>query len=162
MRRSVMIEVKVAGIAMDSSNMPIIILKDEQGKRVLPIWVGLFEAQAILFALEGIISPRPLTHDLLKTIIETVGVSVHGIVINAIQDNTYFAKIELQVNGHLEEIDSRPSDAIALALRTAAPIYVSDPVLSMATMPQTPIDDNEVEAFKDMLKDLKPKDISLL
>ncbi|MBU0700336.1 bifunctional nuclease family protein [bacterium] len=157
-----MIEVKVAGIAMDASNMPIIILKDEHGKRVLPIWVGLFEAQAILFALEGIVSSRPLTHDLLKTIIETTGVVIQGIVINAIQDNTYFAKIEVRVNGHFKEIDCRPSDAIALALRTSSPIYVSDPVLSMATMPQTPIDDNEVQAFKDMLKDLKPKDISLL
>ncbi len=157
-----MIEVKVAGIAMDASNMPIIILKDEHGKRILPIWVGLFEAQAILFAIEGLVPPRPLTHDLLKTIMETMGVVVRGIVINAIQDNTYFAKIEIQGNGHFSEIDCRPSDAIALALRTAAPIYVSDPVLSMATMPQAPIDDNEVQVFKDMLKNIKPKDIGLL
>ena len=157
-----MIEVKVAGIAMDASNMPIIILKDEHGKKVLPIWVGLFEAQAILFALEGLVPPRPLTHDLLKVIIETMGIVVQSVVINMIQDNTYFAKIEIQGNGHFKEIDCRPSDAIALALRTSSPIYVSDPVLSMATMPQAPIDDNEVQVFKNMLKDIKPKDIGLL
>lgn len=155
-----MTEMKVAGVALDTrTNMPIIILKDEEEKRILPIWVGFFEAQAILFGLEGIRLPRPFTHDLLKDVIENLGAKVGKIVINALRDNTYFAKISLILDSTCVEIDSRPSDAIALALRTSSPIYVPDPVLNAATMPQHPIDEEEVARFKEKLKHLKPEDL---
>lgn len=151
----------VSGIAIDTNNMPIIVLKNHDGKKVLPIWVGMFEAQAILFALEGVVPPRPLTHDLLKSIIENMGAGVDRIIINALQNNTYFAKVCLSFNGTSVEVDSRPSDAIALALRTGSPIFVTDHVISTITMPPHPIDDDEVKKFKDELKTLSPKDISL-
>lgn len=151
-----MIEMNVAGVALDTkTNMPIIILKEDGGKKILPIWVGIFEAQSILFALEKVELPRPFTHDLLKSVIESLGAKVERIVINAIKDNTYFAKINLIINGNNVEIDSRPSDAIALALRTSSPIYVYDPVINVATMPPNPIDDEEVKRFKERLKDFK-------
>jgi hypothetical protein len=154
-----MVKVEVAGIVLDSkTNMPIIILKDETGKKILPIWVGLFEAQAILFALEGIKPPRPMTHDLLKNVIETLGATVGSVVINALQENTYFAKVNLRCDGKPMEIDSRPSDAIALALRTSSPIYISEPVLNATLMPSHPIDEEEIKRFKEKLKDLKAGD----
>jgi hypothetical protein len=155
-----MTEMKVAGVALDSkTNMPIVILKDKKGEKILPIWVGLFEAQAILFGLEGIRFPRPFTHDLLKNVIENLGAKVNRIVINALRDNTYFAQISLTVDSSCILVDSRPSDAIALALRTSSPIYVSEPVLNAATMPQRPIDEEEVAKFREKLKDLKPEDL---
>ncbi|MEW5767002.1 MAG: bifunctional nuclease family protein [bacterium] len=155
-----MIEMNVAGIALDAkSSMPIIILRDVKGNRVIPIWVGLFEAQAILFALEGIKPPRPLTHDLLKSVVENLGSRVAKVVINALRDNTYFAQITFALNGKSVEVDSRPSDAIALALRVSAPIYIHDHVLNTATMPGNPIDDREVKAFKEQLKDLTISDL---
>lgn len=155
-----MVEMNVAGVALDSrTNTPIIILKDGEGKKFLPIWVGLFEAQAILFGLEKVELPRPFTHDLLKNVIENLGAKVTKIIINALRDNTYFAQINLLVDSTKVEVDSRPSDAIALAIRTASPIYVPDQVLDAAHMPQQPIDEKEVERFREMLKDLKPGDI---
>lgn len=155
-----MIEMNVAGIALDArSNMPIIILRDVNGKRVLPIWVGLFEAQSILFALEGIKPPRPLTHDLLKSIVENLGSQVAKVVINALRDNTYFAQITFALNGKSVNVDSRPSDAIALALRVSAPIYIHDYVLNTATMPAKPIDDGEVKAFREKLKNFTISDL---
>lgn len=155
-----MVEMQVAGIALDAkNNMPIIILRDRRGNRVLPIWVGLYEAQAILFALEGISPSRPLTHDLLKSVVENLRSEVVKVVINALRDNTYFAQITLGLNGKSVEVDSRPSDAIALALRTSTPIYVLDPVLNSAVMPTNPIDDNEVRLFKEKLKDLTVSDL---
>lgn len=153
-------KMSVSGIAIDTNNMPIIVLKNHDGKKVLPIWVGMFEAQAILFALEGVVPPRPLTHDLLKSIIEKMGAKVDKIIINTLQNNTYFAMVRLSFNETSIDIDSRPSDAIALALRTDSPIFVADHVISTITMPQHPIDDEEVKKFKDELKTLSTKDIS--
>lgn len=147
-------EMRVSGIAVDNNNMPIIVLRNHDGKKILPIWVGIFEAQAILFALEGITPPRPLTHDLLKSVIEGIGAGIDKIIINALQDNTYFAKVYIRFNGTSIDVDSRPSDAIALALRTASPIFVTDPVISTVNMPSHPIDDEEVRKFKDALKNL--------
>ncbi|MEW6607323.1 MAG: bifunctional nuclease family protein [bacterium] len=152
-------QMKVVGIAVDNNNMPIIVLKNEDGQKALPIWVGIFEAQAILFALEGILPPRPLTHDLLKSVIETMGGEVDKIVITALCNNTYFAKLFINYGNNLVEVDSRPSDAIALALRTDSPIFVTDHVISTISMPQHPIDDEEMKRFKEELKNLNPKDI---
>jgi len=153
-------EMEVAGIAIDNNNMPIIILKNTVGEKVLPIWVGVYEAQSILFALEGIVPPRPLTHDLLKSVIENIGAHVDKIIINALHNNTYFAKVYISFDGSSVEVDARPSDAIALALRTSSPIFVTDPVISTITMPPHPIDDDEVKRFKEELKKLNSKDLS--
>jgi len=157
---NLMEEMEVTGIAIDNNNMPIIILKNMDGEKVLPIWVGIYEAQAILFALEGIVPPRPLTHDFLKSVIENIGAQVDKIIINALHHNTYFAKVYIHFNGASIEVDARPSDAIALALRTSSPIFVTDPVISTITMPPHPIDEEEVKRFKDNLKGLSSKDLS--
>jgi hypothetical protein len=155
-----MIKMNVVGVAMDSkTNVPIILLRDEGGNKVLPIWVGLFEAQAILFALEDIETPRPMTHDLLKNVLDNLGAKLEKVVINALQNNTFFAKLTIVVDGNSYQIDSRPSDAIALALRTSSPIFITDPVLNAATMPPDPIREDEIEKFREMLKNIKPTDI---
>lgn len=153
---------KVLGIALDSknNNVPVVILSDKENKRVLPIWIGFFEAQAILFALEHVPVPRPLTHDLMSNIINKLDGKVTHIVINALKNNTYFAKISVDKGDKSLEIDSRPSDAIALALREEAAIFVPDPVLNMASMPKQPIDEEEVNKFKERLKNLTLEDFN--
>ena len=127
------LEMKVKGLALDPlSNMPMIILRDEEEKRSLPIWVGLFEANAIALELEKIPTPRPLTHDLIKNILETVEARVQKVVVNDLRDNTFYAVIHLQMRGSELQVDSRPSDAIALALRVGAPIFVEEDVVHKA------------------------------
>jgi bifunctional DNase/RNase len=154
-----MIEMKVNGLAIDStSRMPVVILTDEEEKRFLPIWIGVYEADAILVALENIDVPRPMTHDLLKAILETVGIEVDRVVINDIKENTFYAKVHL-LDGETEyEVDSRPSDAIAIALRAQAPIYVAENVIMEATIMDKQKYEKEMQEFKDFLKDIKPSD----
>ena len=124
------IEMKIKGLMIDPvSKMPIIILKNLDGKTVLPIWVGIFEANAIAMQLEEVISPRPMTHDLLKSIIEGLRAEVDQVVITDLKDNTFFASIHLLKDGERFLIDARPSDAMALALRAAAPIQVESQVI---------------------------------
>ena len=127
------LEMKVKGLALDPlSNMPMIILRDEEEKRSLPIWVGLFEANAIALELEKISTPRPMTHDLIKNILEALEAQVQKIVVNDLRDNTFFAVIHLRLGSADITVDSRPSDAIALALRTSAKIFVDDSVIQSA------------------------------
>jgi hypothetical protein len=127
------VEMKVKGVALDPlSNLPMIILHDAEEKRSLPIWVGIFEANAIALELEKIPTPRPMTHDLLKNILEKVDARVLKIVVNDLRENTFFASIHLQLGAAEIVVDSRPSDAIALALRAGAPIYVEDAVVLKA------------------------------
>ena len=127
------VEMKVRGLALDPlSNMPIIILRDEEDKRSLPIWVGIFEANAIALELEKISTPRPMTHDLMKNILETIDARVMKIVVTALKENTFFAVLHLRLGSQEYTVDSRPSDAIALALRVAAPIYVEEDVFPKA------------------------------
>jgi bifunctional DNase/RNase len=155
-----MVEVKVMGIAVDNnSHMPVVILKDESSNKILPIWIGIFEAQAILLALEGVSTPRPFTHDLLKNAIEQLGGQVERIVVHSIYENTYFARIEVKVDSKVLELDARPSDSIALALRCNAPVYVTEPIINATNMPLEPITDEEVNRFKEYLKKLKPEDL---
>ena len=124
------IEMKIRGLMMDpAANTPIIILKDVNGEAMLPIWVGAFEANAIAVEIEKLATQRPMTHDLVKNIIWELGASVKRIIITDLVDNTFFAIIELSRNGEVFIIDSRPSDAIALALRADCPIYVNDEVI---------------------------------
>jgi bifunctional DNase/RNase len=155
------VEMKVRGLALDPvSNMPIIILRDEEEKRSLPIWVGIFEANAIALELEKISTPRPMTHDLMKNIVESVDAKVEKIVINDLRDNTFFAMIHLRLGEEEITVDSRPSDAIALALRVGASIFVDEDVVrrakSVEVGPAKETDDQE--KLKEWLEHLKPED----
>lgn len=128
-----LIEMSIKGLMVDPmTNMPIIILRDQDGQRVLPIWVGVFEANAIALQIENIQTPRPMTHDLLKNVIQDLRAAVERIVVCDLKDNTFFALIHLQTAVGPVAIDARPSDAIALALRTRAPILVEEQVIDNA------------------------------
>jgi bifunctional DNase/RNase len=133
-----------------------ILLKEVNGARRLPIIIGAFEAQAIALEMEGIKPPRPLTHDLLKILIDNLGANVNEIIINELKDNTFFARIILESSGLTNEIDARPSDAIALAVRTYAPIFVSESVMSSAAF--IPSDESDIPGFEgtEMETDKKP------
>jgi len=159
------LEMKVRGLALDPlSNMPIIILKDEEDKRSLPIWVGIFEANAIALELEKIATPRPMTHDLIKNILETIEARVLKVVVTDLKENTFFAALHLQVGETEYTVDSRPSDAIALALRVAAPIFVEEDVvrkaktLEVATKDAEPVKTDDPERIKEWLGSIKPED----
>jgi len=158
------VEMKVRGLALDPlSNMPIIILRDEEEKRSLPIWVGIFEANAIALELEKIATPRPMTHDLIKNILEALEARVLKIVVNDLRDNTFFAAIHLQLGGAELTVDSRPSDAIALALRVGAPIFVEEDVVRRAksvevTKEAEAVSPDDREKLKEWLENLKPED----
>jgi bifunctional DNase/RNase len=155
------VEMKVRGLALDPvSNMPIIILRDEEEKRSLPIWVGIFEANAIALELEKISTPRPMTHDLMKNIVESVDAKVEKIVINDLRDNTFFALIHLRLGEEEITVDSRPSDAIALALRVGAPIFVEEDVVRRAKSVEVgPVKEaDDQEKLKEWLEHLKPED----
>lgn len=128
-----MIEVTIDSIRVSlMSQHRIVVLKAEDSDRFLPIWIGPFEADAITLQLQGMEAPRPLTHDLLKNVLTTLGGEVQNIVISGLERNTYYARIVLEVDGDTLEIDSRPSDAIALAVRVNAPIYVAEEVMEQA------------------------------
>lgn len=125
------IEMKIRGLMMDPvTNMPIVILRDLEGNSVLPIWVGVYEANAIALEIEKVTTPRPMTHDLIKNLLMGLGGGVRKVVVSDLQDDTFFAMIWVERNGEMIAIDSRPSDALAVALRLDCPIYVEDEVLS--------------------------------
>src|SRR6516162_6079302 len=154
------VEMKVRGLALDPvSNMPIIILRDEEEKRSLPIWVGIFEANAIALELEKIATPRPMTHDLIKNIVESVEAKIEKIVVNDLRENTFFALIHLRLGEEEITVDSRPSDAIALALRAGAPIFVEEDVVRRAkSVEVAPKESDDQEKLKEWLENLKPED----
>ena len=156
-----MIEMKVNGLAIDSaSKMPVVILTDSEEKFFLPIWIGVYEADAILIALEDIATPRPMPHELISNIFNTLNIKVARIIINEIKDNTFFAKIHLIREEKEYEIDSRPSDAIAIALRTGASIFVTEKVITEATVTDKEKCKREIEEFKEFLKTAKPSDFT--
>ena len=163
------IKMTVAGITMDSSNnMPIIILKSENDDVAIPIWIGLIEASAIATELEGIQLGRPMTHDLLKNILEGLGGNLQRIVVNELKESTFYASLFVELNGSEVEIDSRPSDAIALALRCDAEIFVSQKVIDtsqhidISTLEQLLQSDQDgkdgKDKWTDLLENLKPED----
>ena len=129
------VEMKIRGLTMDPvTQMPIVVLKDVNGGTVLPIWVGIFEANAIALEIEKVSTPRPMTHDLIKTVLMGLNTGVKKIVVSELKDDTFYALIWLEKDGELISVDSRPSDALALALRLDCPIYVEDTVLELPSI----------------------------
>jgi len=154
------LEMKIKGLMIDPvSNMPIIILKDATGEEVLPIWVGIFEANAIAMQMENIIAPRPMTHDLLRNVIEGLQARILKVEITDLRDNTFFAVINLDRNGESLSIDSRPSDAMALALRVGAPIFVQKGVLDKSSSPDEDSGSNETERLRRWLETVDPEEL---
>jgi bifunctional DNase/RNase len=146
------IEMKIRGLMMDpTANTPIVILKEVDGESMLPIWVGAFEANAIAVEIEKLAAQRPMTHDLLKNIVWELGASVKRVVITDLIDSTFFAVIEMTRNGETLAIDSRPSDAIALALRVDCPIYVKDEVMKSSNTSITETDQSPGDQWPDDL-----------
>jgi hypothetical protein len=140
------------------TNVPIVILHDKASEVFLPIWIGVFEANAIAMRIENVQTPRPLTHDLLRSALETLGAQVHKVVISDLEDNTFFARIHVDHGGQAIELDSRPSDAIALALRAEVPIFVLRPVLEKAKAVNLATTSDE-EKLKKWLEEADPEDL---
>ena len=150
----------IKGLMVDPvTNMPIVILRDQEGERVLPIWVGVFEANAIALQIENITAPRPMTHDLLRDIIGNLKAAVEKIVVSDLKESTFYALIYLRVNENLVAVDARPSDAIALALRVRAPIYVEDSVIENARSFDLTTDKGNSERLAKWLENLDPEDL---
>jgi bifunctional DNase/RNase len=165
-----LVAMSIKGLMLDPvSNSPIVVLKDDEEKFFLPIWVGIFEANAIALQLENISTPRPMTHDLLRNMISELDARVMRIVINDLRESTFFAQIRVLTGDKLLEIDARPSDAIALALRTEAPIFVAQSVLEQAHVEAVdrpdlasavaPEGEEQAEKVKKWFEDLSPEEL---
>lgn len=154
------VEMKIRGLMMDPiTNAPIVVLKDVSGTTILPIWVGVFEANAIALEIEKISTPRPMTHDLMKTLLLGLDAGVRKVVVNELRDDTFFAVIWLEKDGELITIDSRPSDALALALRLDCPIYVEETVLKNSKTTSTAADKVTNEQLRQWLEGLNDEDL---
>jgi len=153
-----LLEVKVQGIRMDPmTNSPIMVLKELRGERILPIWIGIPEARAIAMEMEKIPFPRPMTHDLIKNILEKVKVKVNKVIINDLREETYYAVISLEKEGLEIMVDSRPSDAIAIALRVGAPIFVAKKIMEERKEEQKPlVKETESQEYGIRVKELNP------
>lgn len=160
-----MLEMKVRGLTLDPlSNMALVILRDLEGNKALPIWVGIPEASAIALEIEQVPTPRPMTHDLIKNLLEGINASVTRVVVNDLRDSTFYATISLSWQGKEFHIDSRPSDAIAVALRVKAPIYATLDVIERAGSIDAGVQSatEEPERLKEWLDNLKPEDFGKL
>jgi bifunctional DNase/RNase len=154
------IEMTIKGLMVDPiTNMPIVILRDKDGQRVLPIWVGVFEANAIALQIENVATPRPMTHDLLRNVIHDLRAEIRKIVVSDLKENTFYALIHLEINGEPLAVDARPSDAIALALRARAPIYVEDRVIDSAKTIDFVPDKGDAERLQKWLESLDPDEM---
>jgi bifunctional DNase/RNase len=154
------IEMTIKGLMVDPlTDTPIVILLDKEGDRVLPIWVGIVEANAIALQIQNVSTPRPMTHDLLRNVIQDLKATVEKIVVSDLQENTFYALIHLSVNGDTVAIDARPSDAIALALRTRAPIFVEDSVIDNAKSADFTSDKPDSDRLHKWLESLDPDDL---
>lgn len=142
------------------TNQPIVLLRERTGERFLPIWIGPVEATAIAFALQGIVTQRPLTHDLMKSILEETGVSVDRVVITELKDTTFYATLELTREGTQYQVSSRPSDAIALAVRMSVPLFAAPDVLNEAGIFIRDDDEQEeeVQKFREFIESVSPED----
>ena len=156
-----MIELSLVGVRVElPSNQPIVLLKEVDGERFLPIWIGAVEATAIAFALQGIQTPRPMTHDLLKDILREADVRVDSVLISELVDQTFYATLNLTSQGDQRQVSSRPSDAIALAVRTNTPIYAAEEVLDQAGIELKDEEESEVEKFREFLDQVTPEDFA--
>ena len=156
-----MVEMKVKGIVLDpKANNPVVVSVDLAGERALPIWIGVFEAEAISRGLEGVVTFRPMTHDLMKQILDTFQVSLDRVIISEIKGNTFYANLHLDVEGKKMVVDSRPSDAIALAVRTKAPIFITGSVVDstkqLGVLTSNLLD--EEDELKTLISSMKPED----
>jgi bifunctional DNase/RNase len=141
------------------TNTPIVVLRDAEGQKVLPIWVGVFEANAIAVQIENVPTPRPMTHDLLRNVIHDLHATVERIVVTDLKENTFFALIHLNISGERVAIDARPSDAIALALRASAPIFVEEAVIEQSKLVEPSTPQAESERLHKWLESLDPDDL---
>ncbi|MGZ8566867.1 MAG: bifunctional nuclease family protein [Actinomycetota bacterium] len=156
-----MIEMELTGVRVElPTNQPIVLLRERGGERYLPIWIGAAEAAAIALCLQGVVTPRPMTHDLMKSILEDLAIQVQRIVVTELRESTFFATIELKQGTANYEISSRPSDAIALAVRTSTPIFASEQVLEEAAILIPGDEDEEVEKFREFLDNVTPEDFA--
>ena len=156
-----MVELSLVGVRVElPSNQPIVLLKESNGERYLPIWIGAVEATAIAFALQGIQTPRPMTHDLIRDILQETAVEVERITISELVDQTFYASIRMQAGGSTLEVSSRPSDAIALAVRLGSPIFGAEDVLEQAGIEIKDDEEVEVEKFREFLDQVTPEDFA--
>lgn len=154
------VEMKIRGLMMDPmTNMPIVVLKDLSGDSVLPIWVGIYEANAIALEIEKVTTPRPMTHDLIKVVLMGLDTSIRKVVVNELKDDTFYAMIWLEREGRLISVDSRPSDALALALRHDCPIYVEEKVLQSSRSSATVSEKVNNEELRKWLENLNDEDL---
>jgi bifunctional DNase/RNase len=157
---NVEVEMKIRGLMMDPmTNMPIVVLKDSTGDAVLPIWVGIYEANAIALEIEKVTTPRPMTHDLIKILLMGLEASITKVVVSELKDDTFYALIWLEREGKLMSIDSRPSDALALALRHDCPIYVEDKVLQSSRSSNSASEKVNNEELRKWLENLNDEDM---
>ncbi|MGB3405159.1 MAG: bifunctional nuclease family protein [Microcoleaceae cyanobacterium] len=156
-----MIEMKVAGIALDAATRnPIVLLRDASERRALPIFIGQDQAKSIIGALENHKPPRPLTHDLIVNFLETWEMTLERVIIHSLQDNTFYAVLQVRQGELKKEIDARPSDAIAIALRTDSPIWVMEEVVADASIPvDREADEEERKAFREFISNLSPDEL---
>ncbi len=155
-----MVELTLVGVRIElPSQTPIVLLKEREGERFLPIWIGNVEATAIAFALQGVTPQRPLTHDLMKNLLDELLVAVERVVITELKEGTFYATIELRQNGTRYSVSSRPSDAIALAVRSNTPIFAEEAVLNEASiLIKSDDEEREVEKFREFLDQVSPED----
>lgn len=154
------VEMKIRGLMMDPvTNMPIVILKDLDGNSVLPIWVGVYEANAIALEIEKVTTPRPMTHDLIKNLLMGMGSGLRKVVVSELKDDTFYAVIWMERDGEMVAIDSRPSDALALALRLDCPIFVEDDVLKSSKVSNAVSDKANSEELRRWLENLSDEDL---
>jgi hypothetical protein len=153
------VEMKIRGLMMDPvTNMPIVVLKDPSGEAVLPIWVGIYEANAIALEIEKVATPRPMTHDLIKNVLMGLDTKVHKVVVTELRDDTFFAVIWIEREGRVISIDSRPSDALAVAMRLDCPIFVEDEVLKSSKLAATVSDRVSNEELRKLLENMNDED----
>ena len=154
------VEMKIRGLMVDPvTNMPIVILKDVNGASVLPIWVGMYEANAIALEIEKVTTPRPMTHDLIKSLLAGLSTGMKKVVVSELKDDTFYAVIWLERDGEIISVDSRPSDALALALRLDCPIYVEEAVLKSSKMTSSVSDKVNQEEMRRWLEGLNDEDL---
>jgi bifunctional DNase/RNase len=154
------VEMKIRGLMMDPvTNMPIVILRDATGNSVLPIWVGVYEANAIALEIEKVSTPRPMTHDLIKSLLLGLNTALRKVVVSELKDDTFYAVIWLDRDGEIISVDSRPSDALALALRLDCPIYVEETVLKSSSKAANASDKDNKEELKRWLDGLNDEDL---